>query len=181
MTLLIDFIVILLLIITLLVVGNFLAYYSISRIQLFKKSIFIICIVIGVSSVLLIYTDVLPINILISIITVLRWAKYVYRYYPFIDTTESMVTFGTSAFLTCVSIVLWFCFEFLDFETFHFYKIGEFISTTILIPYLILFTICFKGKSPYRKDKSVLHNYFIEHSTRVKNHFVTKATLIKET
>ena len=178
------FIKIILILGSLLMFGHFIAHFSIRNIRLFKYIILTSSFFIIILSILLIYTDIVPIIIFVSILSSLRWAKYTFQNYPFIESVEALANFGISSFLTVCSVILWIIFEVSNLNSFSCLKFSEFFFSTILVPLMIIFTICFNKKT-IKKDQPdsiigddttsnnfELRNYYIEFSNRVYSKFI---------
>ncbi|KAK8852835.1 hypothetical protein M9Y10_017827 [Tritrichomonas musculus] len=171
------------------IIGHFIAHFSVGKIRSFKYAILILSLFIGIISFLFLYTEILPIIILVTLLTLFRWVKYVFHSYPFIDSVESLVDFGISLFLTVCSILLWLIFEIPNFEHVTLLKFGEFFFSTILIPLLIIFTICFNDKknktdeNDEKKDDDprtaidgTLQNCYIDFSNKLINRYAENRT-----
>ena len=173
----------------LLIFGHFIAYFSVGKIKLFKYIILSASFFISVLSFLLIYADVVPIIVFVTILTLIRWGKYVLQNYPFIESVKAIVDFGISLFLTVCSILLWLIFEIPNFEHITLLKFGEFFFSTISIPLLIIFTICFNDKknktdeNDEKKDDDprtaidgTLQNCYIDFSNKLINRYAENRT-----
>lgn len=167
----------------LLALGHFIANFSVGKIKLLKNIILGLSIFISVISFLLIYTETVPIIVLITILASIRWAKYVFQNYPFIESVRAIVDFGTSLFLTVCTIILWIIFEFSGFNSITFLKFSEFFLTAILLPLIIIFTICFNEKKEKKKqnveitdisESEGIKNYYIDFSSKVYRKMIMK-------
>ena len=168
----------------LLIFGHFIAYFSVGKIKLFKYIILSASFFISVLSFLLIYADVVPIIVFVTILTLIRWGKYVLQNYPFIESVKAIVDFGISLFLTVCSTILWFIFELFKNKSFSLEKFVEFFFSTVFLPLMIIYTICFNEKKEKRdqadninidinKNENI-NNYYIDFSTKIYNKYVMK-------
>ncbi|OHT06159.1 hypothetical protein TRFO_25849 [Tritrichomonas foetus] len=119
-----------------------------------KIGMFIISISITCLSFFLIYSD-LPIYLmLVMILSLIRWIKYILQSFPNIHDSKAIADFLFPLFLSLGSICLWIL-EFFIYNNLTLLNFCIFFVFTLTLPVLVLFTISFPTENgEYR-------NYFL--------------------